>query len=180
MSRGKQVIATAKQVPATLLPEDFERMFYDHAEFVLRTAHRVTGSEEDAEDVLQSLFLRLLTNPIPKEGNPRGYLYRAAVNLSLNIIRQRKRVVLTGDTDRFESLAGGTAFGDEPESHQLLRRAITELDPKAVEILILRYVHGYTDAEIGKLLGVSRGGIAISLFRTRARLRKSLKRGGKS
>src|SRR5262245_10193810 len=100
MGRGEQVIATARDVTAAPLPDEFECMFHEHSEFVFRTACRVTGSEQDAEDVLQTLFLRLLTNPVPKEGDPKGYLYRAAVNLSLNIVRQRKRVVLTDDADR--------------------------------------------------------------------------------
>ena len=56
-----------------------------------------------------------------------------------------------------------------------LRDALAELNPKAVEILILRHVHGYSDAEIAKLLRTSRGTIAVSLFRTRARLRKSIR-----
>ena len=46
---------------------------------------------------------------------------------------------------------------------------------KAAEIFILRYVRGYSDTEIGGLLGTSRGTIAISLFRTRSRLRKSIR-----
>ena len=52
---------------------------------------------------------------------------------------------------------------------------MAELTPKAAEILILRHVHGYSDAEIAEFLGKSRGTIAVSLFRTRARLRKSIR-----
>jgi RNA polymerase sigma factor (sigma-70 family) len=52
---------------------------------------------------------------------------------------------------------------------------MTELSPKAAEILILRYVHGYSDAEIAKFLGTSRGTIAVSLFRSRSRLRKVIR-----
>jgi RNA polymerase sigma factor (sigma-70 family) len=55
---------------------------------------------------------------------------------------------------------------------------MAELHPKAAEILVLRYVHGYTDAEIAKLLGTSRGTVAVSLFRSRLRLRKSIRRMG--
>src|SRR5215510_5078745 len=81
IGRGERLIATATHVTAPSLPEDFERIFLEHSEFILRTAQRVTGNEDDAEDVLQALFLRLLTTPIPLDANPKGYLYRAAVNL---------------------------------------------------------------------------------------------------
>jgi len=43
-----------------------------------------------------------------------------------------------------------------------------------VEILILHYEHDYSDAQIGKLLGTSRGVIAVTLYRARARLKKLL------
>jgi DNA-directed RNA polymerase specialized sigma24 family protein len=43
-----------------------------------------------------------------------------------------------------------------------------------VEIVVLRYVHDYRDAEIAKMLGTSRGVIAVTLFRARVRLRRLL------
>ena len=48
------------------------------------------------------------------------------------------------------------------------------VNPKAASILILRYLHNYSDAEIAKLLGTSRGVIAVTLYRSRARLKKLL------
>jgi RNA polymerase sigma-70 factor (ECF subfamily) len=62
----------------------------------------------------------------------------------------------------------------ESEIREHLRAALAELHPRAAEILILRHVHGYSDVEIAKLLGTTRGTIAVSLFRTRARLRKAV------
>jgi RNA polymerase sigma factor (sigma-70 family) len=59
--------------------------------------------------------------------------------------------------------------------HRLLVDALTELTPEAVHILILRYVHDYSDAHIARLLGTSRTVIAVRLFRSRARLRKLMR-----
>jgi RNA polymerase sigma factor (sigma-70 family) len=53
--------------------------------------------------------------------------------------------------------------------------AIAQLRPRAVEILLLHYKHDYSDAQIATLLGTSRGTIAVTLYRLRARL-KSLVR----
>jgi RNA polymerase sigma factor (sigma-70 family) len=58
---------------------------------------------------------------------------------------------------------------------ETLCEALAELNEKAAEILILRYVHGYSDSEIASLLGTTRGTIAVSLFRSRRRLRKSIR-----
>jgi RNA polymerase sigma factor (sigma-70 family) len=57
-----------------------------------------------------------------------------------------------------------------------LVQAMSQFSPRAVEMLILRYEHDYSDAEIGKLLGTSRGVIAVTMHRARARLKKLLRR----
>jgi len=160
----------------TAYPESFERIFREHSAFVYRTAYRVTGSVEDAEDVLQTLFVQLLRRDVPPDfdKNPKAYLYRSAVNTSLNLIRTRRRSVLSNDLDEFEAVSSEEESRGRNEIEERLRAAMAELNPKAAEILILRHVHGYSDAEIAGLLGTSRGTIAVSLFRTRSRLRKSI------
>src|SRR6185436_16486638 len=137
----------------------FERLFREHSVFVYRTAYRVTGSVEDAEDVLQTLFVQLLRRDLPPdfEKNPKAYLYRAAVNTSLNLVRTRRRSVLTDDFDEFEAVSSSKQSPGQSEIEDRLRAALAELSPRAAEILILRHVHGYSDTEIAKLLGTSRG-----------------------
>jgi len=171
-------IASEPQSKGGTLPRDFERLFREHYEFVHRTAHRITGNSSDAEDVLQTLFLRLLRHDFSRElgTNPKAYLYRATVNLALDVIRSRQRHSFVSDSmELLEARDGGTPSRGEEDILSRLRAALAELKPKAVEILVLRHVHGYTDVEIAKLLGTTRGTIAVSLFRTRSRLRKSIR-----
>ena len=87
------------------MAQELEQIFREHYQLVYRTAYRVTGSAEDAEDVLQTIFLRLLRREFPPDlkKNPKAYLYRAAVNSSLDTIRSRQRRALT---DVAEQLAG--------------------------------------------------------------------------
>ena len=171
------MIATNTFLNVRRLPEELESIFREHSEFVYRTAYRITGSEADAEDVMQTLFLKLLRSPLPPDiqQTPRAYLYRAAVNTALNVVRSRRNQVLTDQSDAFESTAPWDQSDRAADIHESLRVALADLKPKAAEIFILRYVHGYSDSEIGALLGTSRGTIAISLFRTRSRLRKSIR-----
>jgi RNA polymerase sigma-70 factor (ECF subfamily) len=156
------------------LEQQFDQIFREHYQLVYRTAYGVTGRVEDAEDVLQTIFLRLLRREIPPDltRNPKAYLYRAAVNVSLNTVRLRQRHVLTDDAERFDSPAPAAETNSLEEIHKRLYEAIAKLDPESAQIIILRYVHNYSDAEIAKLLGKSRGVIAVRLFRLRARLRK--------
>jgi RNA polymerase sigma factor (sigma-70 family) len=55
--------------------------------------------------------------------------------------------------------------------------AIAQLNPSVVEILILRYAHDYTDAQIAQMLRKSRGTIAVTLYRARVRLKKLMRSG---
>ena len=170
---------TATQNPssATILPRDFERIFREHYEFVYRTARRITANAQDAEDVLQTLFLRLLGRELPGDvkTNLRGYLYRATVNIALDVLRVRKRRSVEDGEEALDETPAHSPSRGEEEIAARLRDALAELNPKAAEVLILRHVHGYSDKEIAKLLGTSRGTIAVSLFRARARLRKSIR-----
>ena len=157
-------------------PQEFEDLFEEYYGLVYRTAYGVTGRVEDAEDVVQTIFLRLLKSEKPREllKNPRGYFYRAAVNLSLTILKTRRRRALTEESEELAVSLPARASSRAEELHHKLYAAIAQLRPKAASILILRYLHDYSDAEIAKLLGTSRGVIAVTLYRSRARLKKLL------
>ena len=163
--------ATVQRTNARALPEDFERIFREHHRLVYRAAYRITGNAEDAEDVLQTLFLRLLRRerPLDVQANPKGYLHRAAVNIALDVIKLRKRNVRPD-----ESIAMDPRTSEAAETQQVLLAALAELSPKLAEMFVLKYVEGYDNREIAKLVGTSRGAVAVMLFRARARLKKSI------
>jgi RNA polymerase sigma-70 factor, ECF subfamily len=162
-------------IPTADQSQEFEGLFREHHLLVYRTAWVITGNPDDAEDVLQTIFLRLLRRSVPPDirKNPKGYFYKAAVHLSLDTIRLRRREVLTSDFTAIERIRpeGTNAhYAFEPR----LPETLAKLPPRTVEIVMLRYVHDYTEPEIAKLLRLSRGTIAVTLFRARLRLRKLL------
>jgi RNA polymerase sigma-70 factor, ECF subfamily len=167
--------------PHEPLAEDLEDTFREHSRLVYRTAYSVTGSAQDAEDVVQSLFLQLLRRGLPPafKDNPKGYLYRAAVNLSLNAVKSRRRRAAAVDPDQLEATDRGNDEHEASVARDALQArlvdAIATLNPRAVEMLILRYEHDTSEAEIGRLLGTSRAVVAVTLFRARARLKKLLR-----
>jgi RNA polymerase sigma-70 factor (ECF subfamily) len=166
-----------------------ESFWNDHSETIFRAAYRVTGSSADAEDVLQTVFLRLARRADERDGDvdlderqAGGYLHRSAVNAALDIVRSRQRagwVPLEPATLSATEVHASTAL--DPERDQAnrelranLRLAMARLSPRAAEIFALRYFEDLPNREIAKLLGVSQGLIAVLLHRTRARLRKEL------
>ena len=146
------------------LMRDLEEVFRQHSNLVFGTACEVTGKGEDGEDVVQTVFLRLLRNGLPREfqKNPKGYLYRAAVNESLNIIRSRRRhPTETLEEGKIHVISAATTSHEV--IHRRLYEAIAELNPVSAGAVILRYVHNHSDADIAKLLGTSRVTIAVRL-----------------
>jgi RNA polymerase sigma-70 factor (ECF subfamily) len=157
--------------------QEFEGLFREHYLLVYRTACVITGNREDAEDVLQTIFLRLVRrSTLPDiNKNPKGYFYKAAVNLSLDTIRSRQRKVLTPDFAAIEGHIGVAPLEMPDQLDRRLIGALAKLTPRTVEMVMLRYVHDYTEPEIAKLLRTSRGTVAVTLFRARMRLRKLLR-----
>jgi len=175
MAEEHMSTANVSDVTVENLELKFEDIVREHYQMAYHTAYGVIGNTEDAEDVAQTIFLRLLHHGTSGEAkrNPRAYLYRAAVNESLNLIRSRKRQILTDAADKFAATPPASESAEE--IHQRLYRAVAQISPSAAHILVLRYVHKYSDAEIAKLLGTSRGTIAVSLYRTHARLKKLMR-----
>jgi RNA polymerase sigma-70 factor (ECF subfamily) len=157
---------------------ELDDLFRQHYRLVFRTAYAIVGNVVDAEDVAQTIFLRLLRRDASSElkDNPGAYLYRAAVNESLSVIRNRQRRVRREEgSPSLDPIVLPSDTGVVEEMHRRLYEAIAELDAQSAHILVLKYIHDYTDAEIAKLLGKSRTNVAVRLYRSRARLKKLLR-----
>ncbi len=165
------------------VPEDIDDLFAEHHERVYKAAYRVTGNASDAEDVLQTIFLRLLRREDPPTLGPAAasYLHRAAVNAALDLLRSRRRA-RTSDVDvnvlepreRLAQAPGPEAGIERAEMRDWLRSALVQLNPRAAEIFALRYFEGHGNTEIAEMLGTSRSSIAVTLHRTRNQLKKEL------
>ena len=166
--------------PATSPPTELERLFREHNDLVFRTACRVTGSAADAEDVLQTVFLRLARRQeVDLAPSPASYLHRAAINASLDLVRSRstsKRVALEDlEMDPAEkSSLSPEARHEDRELRKLIQQAVARLGPAAAEMFVLRYFEGYGNSEIAEMLGTSQMVVGVTLHRSRARLRKEI------
>lgn len=122
--------APALQPSTVSAAQNFDEIYRDHAPLVYRTAWGVLGSREDAEDVVQTVFLKLLQRESPVEirTNPGGYLYRAAVNAALDILKaRRRRPVLVEPVERLEIAAQTSESHHLDELHRRLYAALDQL-----------------------------------------------------
>ena len=158
--------------PAIAIPGELEQAFRAHHGLVFRTAYRITGNAADAEDVLQTVFLRLLRKPQQFEAmeNAESYLRRAAINASVDVIRTRKSTDLT----EVPELSNQSSH-DHGELRHALARAIAQLKPRPAEVFALRFLEGLSNPEIAKMLGISQVLVAVIVHRTRQQLRKELR-----
>jgi RNA polymerase sigma-70 factor (ECF subfamily) len=162
-------------------PGELETLFQTHHERVFRAAHRITGSAADAEDVLQTVFLRLTKSQGTwnLSENPAAYLSRAAINAALDLVRKRGRVVGLGDlTQDQEPRESGSRNPEvqhvDRELRDLIRQAVSRLGTTAAEMFVLRYYEGHDNREIAKLLGTSQVVVGVVLHRARTKLRKEI------
>jgi len=158
------------------LDPEIEKLFREHCRLIYRTAYGITRDYGDADDVLQSIFLKLLRSELPTNlmRNPAGYLHRTAVNHSLNLLRSKDRRRETQNVDDLQIAQPITDEESAEERHRCLLDALSNLQPQAVDMLMLHYKHNYSDAQIAKMLGKSRGAVAVTMYRIRARLKKLL------
>ncbi|HRY45200.1 MAG TPA: sigma-70 family RNA polymerase sigma factor [Thermoanaerobaculia bacterium] len=174
-------MSAARPIPRPVPPTPLEEVFREYGDLVFRTAFRVSGSAADAEDVLQTVFLRL-ASPGKAErlgAEPRGYLQRAAVNGALDLVRTRRSAAGTVPIEeRADAFLAKEPLPDAvSEARELrgrLRRALGKLAPRPAEVFVLRAVEGLTNREVARLLGSSPATVAVQYFRARTQLRKEL------
>jgi RNA polymerase sigma-70 factor (ECF subfamily) len=165
----------------TALPSEVETLFRAHHDRVFRAAHRITGSPADAEDVLQTVFLRLVKSPETYDlsQNAEAYLSRAAINASLDLLRSRGRAKAVSISEVDSEVLPGRFPSPESEHagrelHTLIRQAVARLGKTAGEMFVLRYYEGYDNQEIAKMLDTSQMVVGVVLHRARTKLRKEI------
>src|SRR5258708_6005962 len=160
-------LAVKPDVPSTAL----DRIYETHHGMVFRTAYRITGNAADAEDVLQTVFLRM----VRREGaaeilNAESYLRRWAVNASVDVVRARR----DAGTLEMETLPASGSCTELAALRDSLRRALAKLPPRTAEMFALRFFEGHTNPEIAKLMGLSQIVVAVTLHRARRKLQQEL------
>jgi RNA polymerase sigma-70 factor (ECF subfamily) len=151
---------------------ELDDLFDAHHGMVFRTAYRITGNAADAEDVLQTVFLRLLGRGPGGNAleNPESYLRRAAINVALDVVRAGRdtRSVPLEEAPPAEAL-------QEPRGLRMaLTRAIALLSTREAEVFALRFFEDRSNKDIAAALGISQVHVAVILHRARTAIRGEL------
>ena len=167
----------------------YEELIQRYAGKAYSLAQRLTRNPQDAEEVLQDVFVTVYRKLSKFEGKSTfsSWLYRVTVNASFMKLRRRKHdnnisveevlpQILNGALARQASAMGGE--GDKVTAqHQLseaLEDAISRLPDEYRPVFILRDVDGLSSREVGKILNISVPAVKSRLHRSRMMLRRKL------
>jgi len=161
-------------MPSTTQVAGFAELYERHYEAVFRAALRVTGNPADAEDVLQTVFLRALARGGDVEAVelPAAYFKRAAVNAAVDVLRRREfRAESSYDNQESRPVVQPSFVLREQ-----LRRAIATLDTDDATLFLLRHVEGLSIEELAGMFEIEKNNATVRLHRIRQRLQAEMKR----
>ncbi len=155
-------------------PEALASLYRAHGAALYRLAYRLTGTREDAEDVLHDVFVGLpeALARYEERGNLAGWLKRVTARVALGRVRSRKR---RGEVPL--ELAGP---GSEPLADPdgiALQVAVNQLPNRLRDVIVLKEIEGYSHREVADLLGISVVASRVRAHRGLARLRQLLEDG---
>jgi RNA polymerase sigma factor (sigma-70 family) len=153
-------------------------IYRKYGPLLLRKSERILGNRDDAEDVVQSLFVEMLRRDRTEEKLP--YLYRAVTNRSLNLLRNRKRRRQLLVNQPLNPYPTQPIVDEQVLGSDLLHRLVKRLDRKSSEILVYRFLDDMTHEEIASLMGMSRVTVINRLKKITAIAKKLDGEGGQS
>lgn len=144
---------------------DVSQLFCKYRDDVYRLAVSYTRSRDDAEDVCQTVFLKLMDQRKIEPGKEKQWLLRVTVNECRNLLRSHwwKTTVPMDETISVEP----------PEVNDTLR-SVLQLPPKYRVVVYLHYYESLSTQEIGTLLHISQSAVTTRLSRARQMLKKEL------
>lgn len=148
--------------------ENIEKLFCRYKDDVYRLALSFTRSAQEAEDVCQTAFLKLMQQEHITPGKERAWLMQVTANECRNLLRSawwRKTETLS-DTLPAMPMPTGEIY-----------QAVMALPPKYRVVIYLRYYEEYTTQEIARILHISPSAVTTRMNRARQKLREQLKEG---
>ncbi len=170
-------------------PDAFRQLVERHSRRLYQLAWRITGNDQDAEDVVQETFLRAYRSldGFQPWGEAGSWMTRIAANAAVDVTRARRRrgtrlgTRQAGEDEAHDPLQAIPSGAPTPErlamSGEVRRRvtaAMARLSPKERAAFALRHHEGHSIEEVGAALGLSENAVKQSIFRAVRKLRRAL------
>ena len=180
-TEAASVLARARQGD----DEAFRALVERHSRRVFRLAFRMTGNEQDAEDVVQESFLRAYRQlgRFESRANFGTWLYRIVANCSVDMTRARQARLAQGRVESMDDVDMNPVHAEGPSPERLahsaeiaacVEAAMSRLSPLERAVFTLRHHEGRSLDEISRTLGLGTSAAKHSVFRAVRKLRTAL------
>jgi RNA polymerase sigma-70 factor, ECF subfamily len=169
--------AAAVALPRTGDGDAFRRVVERHSQELFRLAFRLTGNEDDAEDIVQETFLRAYRafDRFENRAQVGTWLFRIAANCALDLLRRgRKRKPREASEDIPSPQAGPERLAMDRQLQGRIARAMAALTPQERVAFTLRHFEGQSIEEISATLKVGVSAAKQAVFRAVQKLRRAL------
>jgi RNA polymerase sigma-70 factor (ECF subfamily) len=159
----------------------FTELMRRYQERVYWVARRIVGSHDDADDIVQETFVKAYLSLGEFRGDSSFYtwIYRIAVNMSLNVLRKRK---IWSYLHESELMTWILSSSDDPgkdlehsEIETALQRVAAKLPERQKAVFVMRYFDEMTYKEIAIVLNTSEGGLKTNYFHALRKVRKYMR-----
>ena len=152
-----------------------------HADSVYGLAYRLTGNQQDAEDLTQETFMRVFRSlKSYRPGTFEGWLHRITTNLFLDMVRHRQVIRMEALPENYDRVPGTLKTPEQAVDDAMLdpdlEIALAELQPDYRAVVVLCDVVGLTYEEIASTLGIKMGTVRSRIHRARSSLRATMER----
>jgi len=155
----------------------FEALMRQHEAQVARTALRLLGRREDAQDAAQEVFLKLhrQLEQIDHSQNVAGWLYRVTVNVCRDMLRKRPSAAPI-EEGRLAVVSTAEAEISREQLRRWIEGAIAALPEKERAALTLRDLEGLSTRDVAQILGSTEATVRSQISAARLKIRKMLRR----
>ena len=156
--------------------DGFRLLVERHSRSVFRLAYRMTGNQDDAEDVVQDTFLRAYKQISVFEARCAfsSWIYRIAANCALDLLRNRRRI----GPEPSETLPCSEPTPDRAafsgEVRERVEEAMGLLTGQERAAFVLRHYEGLNSEQLSEILGIAPGAAKHAVFRAVKKLRRAL------
>lgn len=164
--------------------QDYSILIKQYQANVFRTALGLLHNREDAEEITQDVFVKVYQSLASFNGKATfsTWLYRIAVNTSLNYVRKKKRKSFwTGLTDILQVASkdkSAEAILTERSEYAVIQRALDALPEKQRLAFVFTKYEELPQKQVAEIMNISEGAVEQLIIRAKTNLKKALKKEG--
>jgi len=157
--------------------ENFGILFQKHEKMIFNLCYRMLGNYEEAEDTAQEIFIKAYENLKRFRGDSsfKTWIYRIASTTCIDVLRKRKSL-WNYLTKLMDYKRANPEREDDRLEKEWIQEVLKELPHNQRLLLVLRYIQGFSNIEIAKILSCSEDSLKVKLFRARENFKEKSKK----